>query len=171
MPIHSKFLDELLGGVSAPVLAAIKAGNVILILQYMHEGVFDPVILSTTVMRDQMRSMGYSAFRSRWAFVRQLLPLQGRLLIEQVLWAMGPPWRTLLTGFNPVELGDVGILIPFEQDRGLTEGELRSKPAARSRASKRQGGQPSVRKRHERHGHHWHGTQHSKRHRRRRGKV
>lgn len=124
MSILDDWINDLIGGVAAPVTAALKAGNVAIVMGYMWLGAFDPVILMTPLIAGQMRGMGFSAFRSRWAFVRQLLPLQGRLLVEQILWAMGPPWRSLLTGFNPVEIGDVGILVAFERPGPATPGTL-----------------------------------------------
>ncbi len=103
-------LDALLSDAQAWA----KAWGVSAILTKMKQGHFDGVIRDTRPIANIMRDMGFSAFRSRWAYVRQLIPLQSRLLVEQILWSMGPPWRTLLTGFNPVELGDVGILVPFK---------------------------------------------------------
>jgi hypothetical protein len=44
----------------------------------------------------------YGAFRSDWLVARMLLPLQCRLLVEQVLYDMGPPWTKAVTGFNPM---------------------------------------------------------------------
>lgn len=80
MPTHGMILDafgitDILEGVGASTKAAIKSGNVIVILEQMAVGLFDPVILMTPRMESTIRSMGWSAFRSRWAFVRQMLPL------------------------------------------------------------------------------------------------
>lgn len=41
-------------------------------------------------------------FKYDWKVVRQALPLQVRLTVEQVLWNEGPPWRSLCSGFLPV---------------------------------------------------------------------
>ncbi len=110
MPIHERLIDTFFPEKEARDLAA----RTLWVLQKMNGHEFDGIIKDLTpLMEDEIRRAGWVGFRSRWAYVRQLLPLQGRLLIEQVLWAMGPPWRTLLTGFNPVELGAVGVLEPL----------------------------------------------------------
>lgn len=99
----------------APADALPHLVSAALTLKNMGGGKYDGVVSATADFALAMRQMGFSAFRARWAFVRQLMTLQGRLFIEQVLWAMGPPWRSLLTGFNPIELGGVGILVPFRE--------------------------------------------------------
>jgi len=45
---------------------------------------------------------GYGVFYSDWKKVRMWLSLQERLCVEQVLFDMGRPWRSLVTGFVPV---------------------------------------------------------------------
>ena len=49
----------------------------------------------------------FEDFRSDWKWMRLLVPLQGRLLTEQLLWDRGLPWRSLITGFRAIE-GDAG---------------------------------------------------------------
>ncbi len=110
MPIHERLIDTFFPEKEDRDLAA----RLLWVLQKMNGREFDGIIVSLVpLMEREIRKAGWLGFRSRWAYVRQLLPLQGRLLIEQILWAMGPPWRTLITGFDPVELGDVGILRPL----------------------------------------------------------
>ncbi len=107
--------QDMLDALLSDAQAWAKAWGVSAILTKMGQGHFDQVIRDTRGMARTLNRLGFSAFRSRWAYVRQLIPLQSRLLVEQILWSMGPPWRSLLTGFNPVELGDVGVLVPFKQ--------------------------------------------------------
>ena len=45
---------------------------------------------------------GPSAFQKDWKWARLLVPLQLRLLVEQVLWDKGEGWRKLITGFGPI---------------------------------------------------------------------
>ena len=45
------------------------------------------------------------AFQRDWKWVRLLVPLQMRLMVEQVLWDKGIGWRKLVTGFGPVRTG------------------------------------------------------------------
>ncbi len=48
--------------------------------------------------------IGFAAFVYRWRILRQMVDLQSRLLIEQVLYEMGPPWSDLITGFKPIDM-------------------------------------------------------------------
>lgn len=47
-------------------------------------------------------NMGYESFRRMWKYGRLAIPLQVRLLVEQVLYEKGRPWSALCTGFQPV---------------------------------------------------------------------
>ncbi len=121
------FMDlvkDVIDAVTSEMKQRNMAVAVTYLLDRMGKGAFDVGIRQTAVYARQMRSMGFAAFRSRWAYARQLLPLQLRLLLEQVLWSMGPPWRTLLTGFNPIELGDVGLVVPFSGAEGTPQEQL-----------------------------------------------
>lgn len=42
-------------------------------------------------------------FEKDWKYARLVVPLQIRLLIEQILWDKRGGWRDLVTGFNPVK--------------------------------------------------------------------
>ncbi len=115
MPVHG-VVNELIGKFFPEIEAQDHVWRAEIIVDRMHMGHFDSAIVDAGQhISGRLRLMGFSAFRSRWAYVRQLLSLQGRLLVEQIMWAMGPPWRTLLTGFNPIELGEVGIVVPFRE--------------------------------------------------------
>ena len=49
---------------------------------------------------------GYSGpkeFEADWKWVRLMVPLQLRLLVEQILWDKRGGWRDLVTGFGPVK--------------------------------------------------------------------
>ena len=49
----------------------------------------------------------FDQFAGDWKWMRLAVPLQGRLVMEQLLWDRGLPWRSLITGFRAIE-GDVG---------------------------------------------------------------
>lgn len=121
-------IQDLLNALTSDASAITKAFGIEIILKKMRQGHFDSVIRETPEYGQLLRDIGFSAFRCRWAYVRQLMPLQSRLFIEQLLWTMGPPWRSLLTGFNPVALGKLGVLVPFasetpEDTSNVPEGE------------------------------------------------
>ena len=42
-------------------------------------------------------------FQGEWQWARMLVPLQLRLIVEQVLWNRGRPWKDLITGFLPMK--------------------------------------------------------------------
>lgn len=42
------------------------------------------------------------AFQADWKWARMILPLQVRLIVEQVLWDKGGHWRKMVTGFRPI---------------------------------------------------------------------
>lgn len=115
IPFLSDLVD-LLRRLAAPADVLPFVVDAGLTIKNMREGKYDGLVSATESFALAFRRMGFAAFRARWAFVRQLMSLQSRLFLEQILWAMGPPWRTLLTGFNPIELGGVGILVPFRED-------------------------------------------------------
>jgi hypothetical protein len=50
-----------------------------------------------------IKRTSFERFRSSWKMGRQLVSLQARLVIEQVLWNQGNPWRSLVTGFKPIQ--------------------------------------------------------------------
>ena len=41
-------------------------------------------------------------FQKEWKWIRLAVPLQLRLIVEQVLWDRGGDWRKLVTGFRPI---------------------------------------------------------------------
>lgn len=45
---------------------------------------------------------GFAEFRSMWRKVRNAVPLQTRLMVEQILWEKGGTWRGLVSGFKPI---------------------------------------------------------------------
>lgn len=51
----------------------------------------------------------YRAFAADWTLLRVFVPLQVRLATEQLLWQRGEPWRRLVTGFRPVDLGGAEV--------------------------------------------------------------
>lgn len=54
-------------------------------------------------MRSWIRSYASPrAFQADWKWMRLMVPLQFRLLVEQVLWDLGGDWRKLVTGFRPI---------------------------------------------------------------------
>lgn len=55
--------------------------------------------------RDVPRRIILAAFTQHWKRLRLRLPLQDRLVIEQILWDKGAEWRELVTGFRPIKGG------------------------------------------------------------------
>lgn len=49
-----------------------------------------------------LRSIGFKKWATYWHIGRQLIPLQHRLLMEQIYSDMGTPWSDLITGFGPL---------------------------------------------------------------------
>jgi hypothetical protein len=45
----------------------------------------------------------YPLFKTDWMVLRNSLPLQARLVVEQQLWNLGEPWKRLVTGFNAID--------------------------------------------------------------------
>jgi len=45
----------------------------------------------------------YDCIRQNWTFTRTQISLQLRLLVEQIFYDLGQPWRKLVTGFRPVD--------------------------------------------------------------------
>lgn len=43
------------------------------------------------------------SFEADWIWLRLAVPLQVRLMVEQVLWNKRGGWRDLVTGFGPVK--------------------------------------------------------------------
>lgn len=46
---------------------------------------------------------GFQVFRVDWRIFRHTIPLQMRLIIEQALFDLGNPWRSLCSGFSPLK--------------------------------------------------------------------
>ena len=49
-----------------------------------------------------LKKIGIRRWSRFWHYGRQLIPLQHRLLIEQVYSDLGEPWSQFLTGFGPL---------------------------------------------------------------------
>ena len=75
------------------------------------------------------RYSAFEDFREHWKWRRLLIPLQLRLVVEQMLWDMGLPWRSLITGFRAIEgdAGQTGVYGPPSQPTGK---QTPSKPHA-----------------------------------------
>lgn len=105
-------VEDIMGlvpGADAPIHAGKAVGSLLL----LRHGAFDVLLVSTAVAAEVViRETGFVAFRARWAYYRQLMSLQGRLLIEQILWGMGKPWSLLISGFKPVEAGTISKGLP-----------------------------------------------------------
>lgn len=56
----------------------------------------------------KLQTIPFEDFKLAWAFARQMVGLQGRLLLEQCFWQMGEPWKSLYTGFKPVSWDSAG---------------------------------------------------------------
>ena len=72
----------------------------------------------------------FNLFREHWKWRRLLVPLQFRLICEQILWDMGLPWRSLITGFRAIEgaAGQTGVSGPASPYPNLNQ--TPSKPHA-----------------------------------------
>lgn len=64
----------------------------------------------------------FGLFKGDWKWQRLLTPLQGRLMMEQILWDRGLPWRSLITGFRAIEgdAGETGVVGPPDQPETQT---------------------------------------------------
>ncbi len=62
---------------------------------------------------EQITKLTFSDFRRRWKYLRPMISLQGRLLIEQIFYEIGPPYDALITGFGVVESG--GLVYPDDE--------------------------------------------------------
>lgn len=47
--------------------------------------------------------VAFLGFQYHWKILRTFVPLQLRLAVEQALWSKGGDYRTLITGFRPIE--------------------------------------------------------------------
>lgn len=47
-------------------------------------------------------NQGFQVFKQDWRYFRLSIPLQMRLIVEQVLYDLGYPWRSLCSGFGPI---------------------------------------------------------------------
>ena len=53
-------------------------------------------------LEEHVSSFRFEEFKELWATARQFVGLQARLALEQVFWVLGPPWRSLVTGFKAI---------------------------------------------------------------------
>lgn len=44
----------------------------------------------------------FDGFKAKWKWARTVINLQTRLLVEQVLFDFGNPWKSLVTGFGSI---------------------------------------------------------------------
>ena len=56
-------------------------------------------------------------FEADWKWVRLVVPLQMRLMVEQILWDKKGGWRDLVTGFRPVKGRPQRPLTPKKRKR------------------------------------------------------
>ena len=109
---YAWFIEELNGilGFIKAVQARIKIGTTI------SEAAAHLNFINSTSGSETMRSMRawfteqiqeltYSDFRLRWKFLRPMISLQGRLLLEQIFYEIGSPYDALITGFGVIEEG------------------------------------------------------------------
>jgi hypothetical protein len=52
--------------------------------------------------RETAKGTAFNKFKADWNVARLVIGLQSRLMAEQILWELGPPWRNLVTGFRPI---------------------------------------------------------------------
>lgn len=51
---------------------------------------------------DSYGEQGFAEFRYVWRDARNLVPLQTRLMVEQIVWDKGAHWKGLVSGFKPL---------------------------------------------------------------------
>ena len=71
---------------------------------WFSRGVVDEVRKGVGALRKLIEGyQGPREFEADWKWLRLVVPLQLRLLVEQVLWDKRGGWRDLVTGFGPVK--------------------------------------------------------------------
>ena len=71
---------------------------------WFSRGVADNVRSTVKMLRQAIE--GYRSprdFEEDWKWIRLVVPLQLRLMVEQILWDKAGGWRDLVTGFGPVK--------------------------------------------------------------------
>lgn len=61
------------------------------------------LVATADAIKKTLRSVGFLKWERFWHYGRQLIPLQRRLLMEQIYSDMGEPWSILVTGFGSIE--------------------------------------------------------------------
>lgn len=75
-----------------------------LMKQWFSKGVVDEVRRLVAILRVAIEGYdGPREFEADWKWIRLVVPLQVRLLVEQLLWDKRGGWRDLVTGFGPVK--------------------------------------------------------------------
>ena len=75
-----------------------------LLAGWFSRGAVDEVRRLVSLLTDMIE--GYRSareFERDWKWIRLVVPLQVRLLVEQILWDKRGGWRDLVTGFGPVK--------------------------------------------------------------------
>ncbi len=98
-------LQDLFDAFFPEVGTPVKFGTAVQFLRSIQQGKLDENI---RILEEEMTkviklSSAYE-FGVRWMWMRNWLPLQLRLLMEQVFWRMGKPYTYLITGFGPIEV-------------------------------------------------------------------
>ena len=102
MPIHQELIGEARKQLvlENPELAFLELGRWLDAVR-RH---FDRYDSATSAAGDNVKAVlkkiGFRRWEHFWHYGRQLIPLQHRLLIEQVYSDLGSPWSDLVTGFG-----------------------------------------------------------------------
>lgn len=79
-------LDVAGGGYEARITVALKVRN----------------LIGSWLKSYVQRPNGFEDFKRRWKYGRCCIDLQSRLMVEQILFELGNPWRSLVSGFGPL---------------------------------------------------------------------
>lgn len=77
--------------------------------------------VATQIRAALLEYRGAAAFTKDWKWARLSVPLQIRLLVEQVLWDEGGEWRKLITGFGPIKMPATGKVDKYAEFRARTQ--------------------------------------------------
>lgn len=98
-------LEDLVNAFYPEIGTPVKFGLALQLLRSIQEGKLDQNIEILEVeMMKVVKMTTPLLFATRWMWMRNWLPLQMRLLMEQVFWRMGDPYTKLITGFGPIKL-------------------------------------------------------------------
>lgn len=98
----------------------IKFANALNLITAIQAGKIDALIEEVEIeFMAVVKSSSPYAFAKRWMWMRNWLPLQLRLFLEQVFWRLGKPYTDLITGFGPISLEEFKTYAGTVDIRGI----------------------------------------------------